>query len=225
MGRGYLVVEGHGDAQAALNLVTRLWTDLALAPFHWAEPMRGKNLHQERGLQKACEMLRAKRDANAVLILRDEDDGCPKDLAPLAAAWVRSLRLPFPSAVVLAHREFEAFFLPCISRMAGQKLQGPGGVEREGLAVSACFSGNPEAVRGVKEWLSRQMPPGRAYKPTVDQLPLTRLIDFNVLRNYTPPLPCFGSLERALRFIGGQIRLGGRGCYPCSAREMQLFSQ
>jgi len=28
MGRGYLVVEGHGDGQAALNLVVRRWNDL-----------------------------------------------------------------------------------------------------------------------------------------------------------------------------------------------------
>ena len=47
MGRAYLVVEGHGDGQAALNLVTRLAQDLGLPELHWAEPMRGRNLHQE----------------------------------------------------------------------------------------------------------------------------------------------------------------------------------
>jgi hypothetical protein len=30
MGRAYLFVEGQGDEQAALNLVIRLWQDLAL---------------------------------------------------------------------------------------------------------------------------------------------------------------------------------------------------
>jgi len=39
MSRGYLVVEGHGELRAALNLVTRLWQNLALDPlFHWSDP-------------------------------------------------------------------------------------------------------------------------------------------------------------------------------------------
>jgi len=219
MGRGYLVVEGHGDGQAALNLVVRLWQDLGLPTFHWAEPIRGKNLHQERGIQKLGELLRAKLDADALLILRDEDDGCPKDLAPLAAGWVGTLKLPFPAAVVLAHREFEAFFLPCISRMAGRKLQGPGGGERDGVLPDTTFAGNAEAIRGVKEWLSKHMPQGRAYKPTVDQLPMTRLVDFSVLRNSEPPLPCFGSLERALQFLDRQTRSGVTRTYPGCARQ------
>lgn len=43
------------------------------------------------------------------------------------------------------------------------------------------------------------MPPGRAYKPTVDQLALTRMVDFGALR--ASGLPCFSTLENALRFL------------------------
>lgn len=90
MGRGYLVVEGHGDGQAALNLVVRLWDDLGLPALHWVEPIRGKNLHQERSVQKACPLVRTKTDVNGLLLLRDEDDACPKE-------FLRSLSLPqFP---------------------------------------------------------------------------------------------------------------------------------
>ena len=214
MGRGYVVVEGHGDGQAALNLVTRLWKDLGLAPFHWAEPIRGKNLHQERGVQNVGEFLRAKADVGALLLLRDEDDGCPKEQAPLAGAWLRKMKLPFPSAVVLAHREFEAFFLPCISRIAGRKLVDPWGMEREGLLPGTTFTDNPETIRGVKEWLSKHMPAGRAYKPTVDQLPLARMVDFQMLRTFSHPLPCFGSLERALQFLNREIHNKTSQTYP-----------
>ena len=216
MRRGYLVVEGHGDGQAALNLVTRLTQDLGLVGLHWANPIRGRNLHQERGIQKAGELVRCKRDAAALLLLRDEDDGCPKQLAPLAAGWLRKLVLPFPAAVVLAHREFEALFLPCLSRMAGRKLVGPEGVERDGLLPSSAFCGNPESVRGVKEWLSERMPSGRVYKPTVDQLALTRLVDFQLLRGSVPPLPCFGSLERAVQFLHRQVGLERAETFPVS---------
>lgn len=86
MGRGFLVVEGHGDEQAALNLVVRLWEDLGLAPLHWGDPIRGKNLH----------------------------------------------------------REFEAFFLPCIALMAGQNLVGPAGVTRKGLRAVTTPSSSLE---------------------------------------------------------------------------------
>jgi hypothetical protein len=214
MGRGYLVVEGHGDGQAALNLVVRLWQDLGLPTMHWADPIRGKNLHQERGVQKACQLVRTKPDVAGLLMLRDEDDACPKDAAPEAARWVSGMRLPFPAAVILAHREYEAFFLPCVSLMAGRKLRGPGNLERPGLVAGVVFDGNPESVRGVKEWLSHRMPPGHSYKPTVDQLPLTRMIDFPTLRTSSPPLPCFGSLERALRFLANQIQRHQREIYP-----------
>jgi hypothetical protein len=214
MGRGYLVVEGHGDGQAALNLVVRLSKDLGFTELHWAEPIRGRNLHQERGIQKAGELVRTKGDAAALLLMRDEDDGCPKDLAPLTAGWLKSLALPFPSAVVLAHREFEAFFLPCLSQMAGRKLVSPKGVERDGLLPDSVFHGNPESIRGVKEWLSQHMPAGRAYKPTVDQLPLARLVNFQILRAANPPLPCFGSMERAIQFLHRQINLGIVETYP-----------
>ena len=52
------------------------------------------------------------------------------------------------------------------------------GIERAGLRPETVFTGQYEGVRGVKEWLSRHFPPGRSYKPTLDQLPLTRMIDF-----------------------------------------------
>lgn len=55
----------------------------------------------------------------------------------------------------------------------------------------------------MKEWLTSQMQPGRAYKPTVDQLPLTRMVDFAVVRERG--LPWFGSLERALEFLGANL--------------------
>jgi hypothetical protein len=214
MRRAYLVVEGHGDGQAASNLVIRLAKDLGLPGLHWADTIRGRNLHQERGVQKAAELVRRKGDAAALLLLRDEDDGCPKDLAPVAAGWLRRLSLPFPSAVILAHREFEAFFLPCLPRMAGRKLISPEGVERPGLVPGSVFNGDPQSVRGVKEWLSKHMPSGRAYKPTLDQLALARMVDFQMLRACNPPLPCYGSLERAIRFLHRQPRPGRAGVYP-----------
>ena len=118
---------------------------------------------------------------------------------PETADWVRDERLPSPCSVVLFRREYETLFLPCLARMAGKPLRDDRNIERPGLLPDTSFQGDYERTRGVKEWLSKHLSEGRAYKPKVDQLPLTRMIDFDDLRK--AELPSFGTLERALRFL------------------------
>ncbi|WP_461393251.1 hypothetical protein [Deferrisoma sp.] len=141
------------------------------------------------------EFVRQRRDAAALLILRDEDDGCPRDLAPRVAGRIRGLNAPFPVAYVLLHPEYEVLFLPCL----------------EYMGFPAWDRESWEARRGIKEWLSKQLPPGRRYKPTVDQLPFTQRIDFDIVRR--AGVPCFGSLERGLRFLAEHRGQGG-AVYP-----------
>jgi hypothetical protein len=133
-------------------------------------------------------------------------------VGPRLAQILGSLSLPMPAAVVLFRREYEVLFLPCLDRMAGVKLRDERGIERDGIQRGTSFQGNYEGVRDVKGWLSDHFPPGRSYKPTLDQLPLTRLLDFAVLRR--SGLPCFGTLERALTFIAHGLQAGTHGVYP-----------
>lgn len=210
MPRGYLVVEGQGEVSAALNLVTRLWRDLQLEPIPWSHPIRGIGLAREQGVHRACSLVRSKGDAALMLLVRDEDDGCPKVTGPETSQWIANLGLGFPAAVVLAYREYEAWFLPCLALMAGRPLVDERGVERDGLLPTARFDGNPEEPRDVKGILSEHFAPGRTYKPTLDQLPLTRMIDFPTLRE--SGAQSFGTLERALRFLAGNI--GQSRVYP-----------
>jgi hypothetical protein len=208
----YILVEGHGEEEAVSNLLSRLAHECALSLLPFARPIRVPGLASEASLVKYVELVRAKPDAAALLALRDDEDGCPKDDAPRLGARLRDLALPFPAAAVLAYREYESLFLPCIEAMAGKPLMGPGGA-RPGLRADARYAGDFEAKRGVKEWLTSQMPPGRAYKPTIDQLALTRMVDFAVVRDRG--LPWFGSLERALRFLAANLGQGGTA-YPPS---------
>lgn len=205
MGKGYVLVEGHGELGAVDNLVSRLSADLGL-PLSWAPAIRWPNLHVQRGVEKGANYIRAKRDAQALLILRDEDDKCPREHGPVMAGWLQALSLPFPSGVVLLHPEYEVLFLPCLERMAGKPL-GAGAAARPGLREGTRWEGDWESRRDVKGWLSAHFPPNRSYKPTLDQLPLTRFLDFPSLRS--SGLPCFGTLERALTFLAG-----GSGVYP-----------
>ena len=99
--KGYILVEGHGEVGAAHNLITRLSVEAGLH-LPWTTPRRWKNLHQWKarragGIQAGAEWCRTKADAGMLLILRDEDDACPKALAPEVAAWdcvARSAGLP-----------------------------------------------------------------------------------------------------------------------------------
>jgi len=203
--KGYMLVEGHGEVEAAGNLIARLSADLGLA-LPWSKPIRWKNLHQRDGVLQGARFILTKPDVGALLILRDEDDRCPRDLGPATARWLREIELPFPAAVVLLHPEYEVFFLPCLERIRGRTLDG-----RPGLEPDAAWDRDSyEVRRGVKEWLTRRFPANRSYKPTLDQLPMTRLIDFEVLR--AAGVPCFGTLERALRFL--DTRAGDPGVYP-----------
>jgi len=197
LGKGYVLVEGHGELGAVDNLLSRLSRDLDL-PLSWAPASRWKNLHLQRGIEKGANYIRAKRDAQALLVLRDEDDACPRERGPLMAEWLLGLNLPFPAAVVLLKPEYEVLFLPCLDRMAG-RLLGSGAAARPGLQEGTRWEGDWEGRRDVKGWLSAHFPPNRSYKPTLDQLLLTRLVDFGVLRQSGPA--CFGTLERALAFL------------------------
>jgi hypothetical protein len=109
------------------------------------------------------------------------------------------LSLPFPAAVVLFHREYETLFLPCIDLMAGQPIHDPNGTDRPGIVAGARFEGDPQSRRDAKGAISSFFPPGRHYKPTIDQVALTRMLDFRALR--ASQLPCFTTLENALRFL------------------------
>lgn len=213
MSRGYVVVEGQGETDAVQNLLVRLWGDLGLPFVTWAPPIRSTGLHQEARFRRVCNLVRAKGDATMLLVLRDADldDDCPRDRGPEAAAWMASEELPFPAAVTMFYKEYETLFLASLPSIVGRNWHDDRGNARTGFPAGTSFHGDPQEVRGVKEWLSRQLPSGRAYKPTLDQLPLTRLLAFDVLRQVK--LPCFETLERSLQFLGNNR--GSRGMvYP-----------
>lgn len=208
MNRGFIIVEGHGEIEAARILVDRLWRDLGLPTLHWERPKRAfDSLHKRTSIERMCELLRSEKKCSAALILRDADDAgdCPATNGPLTSSWIASLHLPFPTAVVLARREFEAWFLPCVKNMAGKRI-------RDGLQLQSDvhWEGDAEEVRNAKGWLTDNLyPKNKAYKESLDQVALTRMVDFSRLRSGN--VRSFGTLERALKFLGST---SSPGVYP-----------
>lgn len=106
---GYVIIEGQGEVAAVTNLLTRLASDLKLPPIHWRPPMR-KAVTSQRVALEVCEIVRSKADIDCLLVLRDEDDGCPRQTGPELAGWLAAASLPFPTAATLMYREYEVLF-------------------------------------------------------------------------------------------------------------------
>ena len=166
--KGYILVEGQGELKSAPNLISRLCREFDCG-IVWSKTLRWKNLHvwdpprrkkrqtANGGIRAGAEYVRSQEDAGALLILRDEDDGCPKSLAPEMAGKLRALNLPFPVAYVLLHREYEVLFLPCLESMTGTFPDG-----RKGLVPGTEWdgeerrSGNERRVRERRSGVDRR---------------------------------------------------------------------
>ncbi|WP_369407196.1 DUF4276 family protein [Microtetraspora malaysiensis] len=124
------------------------------------------------------------------MLLIDSDDDCPATLGPALLDRARHARADKEISVVLAHREFEAWFLAAASSLSG----------RRGLADPLRPPQDPEAIRGAKEWLSARKTDGTRYKPTVDQAPLADAFDLGQARKNAPSFDKFcRDVERLLR--------------------------
>jgi Domain of unknown function (DUF4276) len=84
-------------------------------------------------------------------------------------------------SVVLAKREFEAWFLASAQSLAGNF----------GFLADMEAPADPEGVRGAKGWLSRHRPRGHPYKETVDQAVLTSAFDIGRARKHSPSFDKF----------------------------------
>ena len=83
---------------------------------------------------------------------------------------------------MLAKTEYEAWFLAAADSISGAR----------GIAPSITPPDDPETIRDAKGWISRHMPPGQSYRPTLDQAALSAVFDLDSARN----APSFDKLWR-----------------------------
>jgi hypothetical protein len=101
--------------------------------------------------------------------------------APLVRR-ARAARADRAIGVVLAMREYEAWFLAAAASLRGQR----------GLPDDLAPPAAPESLRDAKGWLNERMSLG--YKPTIDQPALTAVFDLDQART----APSFDKLVREL---------------------------
>lgn len=164
------IVEGHGEVSAVPILMRKLGELMGLPYVQVASPIRRprSKLLQESGLQQAIELAKIQPGCRGILVLLDADDDCPKTLAPVLQATAISAAQPLACAVVLAKKEYEAWFLACVESLR----------ERRGISATAVYEKAPEDVRGTKAALESLMESGGKYLETSDQAALTAVADW-----------------------------------------------
>jgi hypothetical protein len=135
----------------------------------------------------------------------DGEKDCPEVQAPVILGWVRTEALNKPCAVVMAYREYEAWFLASIESLRGQR----------GIRADAESHPNPEQPKGAKGQLEARMEPARSYHETADQPALTGLFDlaltYQRCRSFQHLVKVFGELCGGRRPGPGRLAAGRMG--------------
>lgn len=170
------VVEGDGEEAAVPLLVRRIIDDLRPTPrpvVSLARRVSRSTLVRQGGIELTVEAVaREIRRPGAVVVLLDADDDCPATLGPHLLRRARAAREDVPISVILATREYEAWFLA-----AAQSLRG-----KRGLPADLQPPPHPEGIRDAKGWLGKRMPRGQKYSEKLDQPALTALFDLDQAR-------------------------------------------
>jgi len=182
------VVEGHGEYESAPILIRRIAEEfdrtIEVRVPHPVRMARSKLLKPGE-LERAVELAAINAGASGgILVLLDSDDDCPAELGPKLLERTRSARADMPSAIVLARREFESWFLA-----AARSLRGVRGYPED--------LPQPETIRGAKEWLAAR----RRYAPRVDQAALTSCFDLKLARSARSFDRCYREVIRLLGIL------------------------
>ena len=187
------IVEGQGDEVAVPLLLRRLRDEAQAWGLDVGRPHRRQRtqLVKKSSLENAVRVAALRENCAAILVLFDADDDCPKELAPTLEEWARDAAGGKPCAVVMANREYEAWFLASIETLRGKAA----------ILTDAISHSNPEAPRNAKGELERRMAHGASYSSTVDQATLTAHLDlastYRRCRSFRKLVSAFGELAAA----------------------------
>ena len=190
------IVEGYGDVAALPILLRRFVEEAQVWPVQVGRPIRRPRhrLVEEVGVKQAVRLALVQPNCGAVLILLDGNSDCPADLGPTVQSWATEAADGVPCSVILAHREYEAWFLAAIESLRGHR----------GVRIDADPHPIPENPRGAKEQLESRMQPGTSYVETLDQPAFSAVfsmsVAYNGSRSFRKLADSFGKLVRAMGY-------------------------
>lgn len=176
------IVEGHAEVGSVPVLLRRVLLIIGAERVSVTKPFRVKRnqvIRQgqlERTVQQAAS---SRPNAAAVLVLLDADDDCPAKLGPVLLERCMTA-VALPTAVVLANRELESWFLGAKESLRGVR----------GIGATATAPQSVESIRGAKEHLSGNMHP-RRYIAVDDQAALAARVDLQLARRRCPSFDKF----------------------------------
>lgn len=148
------IAEGDGEVSALPKVLHRIAAELSVPQPRTPAPIRiprGK-ITITGGIERAISAAALRVPASGgVLVVLDADDDCPARLGPDLLVRARTVRPDKQIAVVLANREFEAWFLASAPSLAGQ----------HGFAKDFARPAEPESPRDCKGLLTKARPKGQ----------------------------------------------------------------
>jgi hypothetical protein len=141
------LVEGDGEVRALPVLLRRIANaiDPMIAPEIRTFRRPAGSTQRAGGIERASETVAGLYPEHAILVVLDCDDECPKQFGSELSSRARAARPDRFISVVLAHCEFEAWFLAAAESLAGKR----------NLSKNLVAPDNPEEIRDAKGWLSK----------------------------------------------------------------------
>jgi hypothetical protein len=190
----YSIVEGHGEISAIPAISRRILHDI-YGDYDW-EFESGHRIPKSRilsashnDLERAAEFgarrIRENPDRGKLIVVFDADDDCPVTLA--SRVYNRICTLGVPVSVIVAEREFEAWF-----------LESPETIRHHpNIRDDALRPENPELIRDAKGYFERHVLIEECkYSETIDQIKYSHALDIVNTRSSKS----FDKLVRELRY-------------------------
>lgn len=194
------IVEGDGEVGAIPILVRRIAE--VVDPTSYVDCPRPIRVPRGKLIAKPDEMERAVRlarleagESGAILVVLDSDGDPPCQLGPNLHRRVKTFAGDMDTGVVVAHREFEAWFLAAAESLRGHR----------GLPADLVGPPYPESIADAKRWLRERMPPGRRYRETADQPALAAIFDLQAARRAGSFDKFYREVERLVHSLTGNV--------------------
>lgn len=169
------IVEGHGEVRALPVLLRRIcdWLtpDIAVFVLPPIRVRRGLFLNRQEEFGRILALAAGKAGENgSILIVLDADDDCPATLGHEISARARELVSHRRLAVVMANREYEAWFIAAAKSLDGHR----------GFALRAGDESiDAEGPRDAKGWVKSRIASG-VYGEVTDQPAFSALLDLQL---------------------------------------------
>ncbi len=167
------IVEGDGEVVALPILLRRLGEWRTPGSFvQLLTPIRVRRdrfLNRDEEFSRYVQLAAAKCEEDGwILVVLDADDDCPAELGADILGRAQTCAPHRQISVVLANREYEAWFIAAAQSLDGQR----------GFNFDSADVVEPETPRDAKGWINAHMG-SRVYGETTDQPAFSALLDLH----------------------------------------------